>query len=81
MTLWSNLRALVFLRRGVRALERIADAQSELAEIERSRHNREIVKKKPKVTEYASFDVEESNKQWRKEQEAAEFGQIPEDAA
>jgi hypothetical protein len=81
MSLWNGLRALVFLRRGVRALERIADAQQELAEIERARHDRETMKRRPRATEFGSFDVEESNARWRKEQEAREYGQIPEDAA
>jgi hypothetical protein len=80
MSLWNGLRFLVFLRRIARSVERIADSQAELVEIERERHDREIVKKRPRATEFGSFDVEESNARWRKEQEAREYGQVPEDA-
>lgn len=80
MSIFQELRALVFLRRIARALEMIALAQAELAEIAAAQHAARTVKKKPRVTEFGSFDVEDANKRWAKEQEALEFGQIPEDA-
>jgi len=80
MKFTESIRTLVFLRRSARALERIADAQQELAEIARARFNRENVKRLPRATEFGSFDVAEANSRWQKEEEAREFGQIPEDA-
>lgn len=78
VSILSELRLLVFLRRIAIAQERLA-ADSE----ERLAHDREQWRRNtpriPRPTEFASFDVEEANRRWRAEQEAAEYGGIVED--
>lgn len=71
MSIWNELRSLVFLRRIARAQERLAD----VAEI-RLAHDRLKWRdgKRPAVTEFGSFDIAEANSRWAKEQEAKEFG-------
>ena len=81
MSLFSSLRALVFLRRLVRASERQADSLDELRQIERDRWAREwrIRPAKIRPTEIAAFDIDAANEQWHKELEAAEYGGVLED--
>lgn len=74
MKLFTWLRALALLRRLTIALERIAISQAELATIESARYDRETLKKKPRQTEFGVLDIEEANKRWAKEQEAAAAG-------
>jgi len=81
MSLFSSLRALVFLRRLARASERIAESLDELRQIERSRWARECRIRPAKIrpTEIAAFDIDAANEQWHKELEAAEYGGVLED--
>ena len=81
MSIISELRTLVFLRRIARAMERQAESLDELRQIERDRWAREnrIRPAKVRPTEVAAFDVDAANEQWRKELEAAEYGGVLED--
>jgi len=85
MSIFSELRALVFLRRIAIAEERLAACAEARLEHDRKQwwldEARNLKKLQPlKQTEFASFDVEAANEQWRREQEAAEYGGIPEES-
>lgn len=76
MSVWTELKSLVFLRRIAIAQERLAAvAEARLAHDSRRWKD----DRKPKFTEFGTFDIAEANKRYREELEAAEFGQLPED--
>jgi hypothetical protein len=71
------LRGLVFLRSISRSLARIADSLDTLARIQSAEWERANPVRRKTHVAIESFDVDEANKQWRKEQVAA--GIDPED--
>lgn len=73
MSIFSELRSLVFLRRIARAQERIAAVHEERLTHDRVQWQREV-RRNPRPTEFGAFDVEAANKRWAEEQEAAEYG-------
>jgi hypothetical protein len=81
VSLLSDLRTLVFLRRIARASERIADSLAELQTIERSRWQREsrTTGRPIKPTVIEPFDHEAANDRYRRELEAASVGGVLED--
>ena len=52
------------IRRFIRAVERIAAAQEELVRIARES---QPVKRKPRATEFGTFDLEAANKSWHED--------------
>lgn len=76
MSVFTELRLLVYLKRIAISQERLA-----LAAEERLAHDRESWKGKPKprATEFASFDIDAANELYRREQEAASVGATLED--
>jgi hypothetical protein len=79
MSIFTSLRYLAYARRAVRALERIALAEMQLANIAREQHENLTRRKKPRPTEFGEFDVNDANARYAKELEAAEFGGTLED--
>lgn len=73
-----RLFSLFRLRRPMRDLSRIATALEELNSILRVQFGIRTPRP-PRATEFGSFDVDAANEQWRKEQEAAEYGGIVEE--
>jgi hypothetical protein len=61
-----SILSIFRVRRFIRAVERIAAAQEELVRIARES---QPVKRKPRATEFGSFDVADANKRWREERE------------
>lgn len=75
-----SIRALVLARRGVRALESIAESQHSLASIEEARELRSITPPQvriPRPLEVGIMDIAEVNKKWKKERIVA--GQLEDD--
>lgn len=73
MALFASLRAVVYFRRGVRALERLADATESLARIAESDHKVKTTVRKPRPTEFFQMDTkaaEEIYERDRAEREA-----------
>jgi len=80
MSIFSELRLVVYLRRLAIAQERIAEVAEERLARDRELWKRDM-KLSPRPTEFASFDLDAANELWRKEQEAAEYGGIVEEPA
>jgi hypothetical protein len=75
VSIFTQLRLLIFLRRIAIAQERLAAvAETQLAH-DRELWNRER-KLTPRPTEFGSFDIDAANDAWRKEEEAREYGGI-----
>jgi hypothetical protein len=70
MKWFAGLRALALLRRGVLALERLADSQQCIAEFmaDRESRRRNHIVRKPKLTSFGQLDVAESTKLWQRRQ-------------
>jgi hypothetical protein len=73
-----RLFSIFRLRRPMRDLARIATALEELNSMLRI-HLGIRDSRPPRATEFGSFDVDAANEQWRKEQEAAEYGGVVEE--
>jgi hypothetical protein len=76
MSVFAELRALVFLRRIAIAQEQLVAIESERLENERKQWR---PLKRPRATEFASFDAEAANREWLAAQEAGEVGGTLED--
>lgn len=76
MNVFTQLRALVYLKRISLSLAQIAAAQLELARIEASRHRNatRIKTSRGKTLEFGSFDPAEANARWQREREIIEGG-------
>jgi hypothetical protein len=66
MNWYAQLRVLGLARRGVIALEKIADAQTLLAAA-----STRVERPKPKPTEFSMLDLAAVNKQWHADRKAA----------
>lgn len=72
------MRGLVFARRGVRALESLAESHATLAHLaEADDARRHPPKRKPLPIEYTPLNVEEANARWQLQLEARRDG-LPE---
>jgi hypothetical protein len=78
MTIFAELRALVLLRRVAIAQERTAALLEEYMAHLRAEWLR-TQSRKPRATEFASFDAEAANREWLAAQEAGEVGATLED--
>lgn len=78
MSIFSGLKLLVFLRRLAIATERLADCAEEYMTHSRAEWDRQRARK-PRATEFASFDIDAANELYRREQEAASVGATLED--
>ena len=78
--MFNNLRMLAFVRRGVRALESLAESHKELADSARARRLQREARaaRKPKPLEMGTMDLAEAEKRYRKMHPALDE---PEDAA
>ena len=76
MNVFTELRALVYLKRISISLAQIAAAQSELARIEASRHRNatRIKSSRGKTLEFGAFDPAEANARYQREREIIEGG-------
>ena len=81
MSIFAELRALVFLRRIAIAQERLVAIETERLEHERKQWWLDAARalKRPRATEFASFDAEAANREWLAAQEAGEVGATLED--
>lgn len=92
MSVFSDLRAFVFLRRIAKALERIADAQETQARLAVESDDRRVetgYRPRPKPMVVGMFSQVEASRQWRRDQIASgnrtaeelddEYGPLPED--
>lgn len=69
--MFANLRNRSLLRRGVVALESIAESLALLARVEADKFSH--VALPPRKVEYGTLDVAESERQWRESQSAEEM--------
>lgn len=78
MSIFSTLKLLVLLRRIAIAQERLAACAEEYLSHQRAEWDRQRARK-PRATEFASFDIDAANELYRREQEAAAVGATLED--
>lgn len=70
LNIFSQLRLVVLIRRGVRAIERIADAHESVAQVLLDQQQREHPSsRKPKQTDIGTMDLAEIEKSWKAERE------------
>lgn len=64
--IFGDLRNRAYLRRGVRALESIAESLRTISTIEADKHAN--LKPLPRPTEFGEFNLEEAEKRWAEQQ-------------
>lgn len=74
MTIFTSLRALVYLRSASRSLARIATAQETLAQIAADDWESRTVRPRPGRAQFGSLDVKEANTAWNRKREVAGSG-------
>jgi hypothetical protein len=80
MSLWSDLRAVVLLKRIAKAEERQAAALETLADVAKGLWLDKHPVHRKSTVEFGMMDVEELNKRWARQQEADLLGEtLPED--
>lgn len=69
MNIFANLRFIVLARRGVIALERLADAHADIAKVYVEDYKRANSRTKPRPTEFGQMDVESVEKKYAEQLE------------